>query len=387
MNKQSEQTKDRFHFLDGLRGIASMLIVIHHSFTSNIGKFFQKQHLDFIANTLINFTQSGVALFFVLSGVVLLRPYVRQEKRFQIGRYFIRRIKRIYPPYFIALLVGYGIICLFKSYHTFYSDIWQWVDVSPIAFCQQLFIFNFSGSYYNLAWWSLQIEMLFYFIVPVIVWLFARKTELSLPRIVMTLTAVLIISVWAQFYSTDHLGYMFSLKNVVLTIYRFIDYPVCFLMGIYLAKYDFSKQAGKLFIVTGLLISLAGNYFSFLYSPGYGLFYGGIIIMAFQSQQFRIFLDRPIMIWLGERSYSLFLVHFSIFYLTDYLVAFFVPDRNMAYGMLTRLIGLPLALLGAMLLFNFVERRQARGLVTEKIFWPWQIGQLKSETLEADKIS
>jgi hypothetical protein len=47
------------------------------------------------------------------------------------------------------------------------------------------------------------------------------------------------------------------------------------------------------------------------------------------------------------------------------------------YGLLTRAIGVPLALFFAMLLFYFVERRQARGLMTDKAFWPWQVKKLK----------
>jgi peptidoglycan/LPS O-acetylase OafA/YrhL len=33
-----KEVKERFHFLDGLRGIASLMIVIHHAFTANIVK-------------------------------------------------------------------------------------------------------------------------------------------------------------------------------------------------------------------------------------------------------------------------------------------------------------------------------------------------------------
>jgi hypothetical protein len=56
--------------------------------------------------------------------------------------------------------------------------------------------------------------------------------------------------------------------------------------------------------------------------------------------------------------------------MTNYVVSFFVGWRTFAYGLATRLIGLPLALLMAMLLFHFVERRFARGLVSAEHFWP-----------------
>ena len=81
-------------------------------------------------------------------------------------------------------------------------------------------------------------------------------------------------------------------------------------------------------------------------------------------------LSRPLATWIGERSYSLVLIHVTAFHMTGWLVAFVTPHRGLAYAILTRAIGLPLALVLAMLLFHFVERRFARGLVTADRFWP-----------------
>jgi peptidoglycan/LPS O-acetylase OafA/YrhL len=155
-------------------------------------------------------------------------------------------------------------------------------------------------------------------------------------------------------------------------------------MGILLATKDFElKQAYRLIgagmvLVVGGVILMSHNYvyISVLHS-GYGLFYAGVITLAFKLDGFKKFLSTPIMIWLGERSYSLFLIHFSVFYLVDSTVARFTTDRTAMYGLLTRAIGVPLALFFAMLLFYFVERRQARGLMTDKAFWPWQVKKLK----------
>lgn len=47
-------------------------------------------------------------------------------------------------------------------------------------------------------------------------------------------------------------------------------------------------------------------------------------------------------------------------------------SRSGEYLLVTRLAAVPLSLLVAMLLFSFVERRFAHGLVTEGNFWPWR---------------
>jgi peptidoglycan/LPS O-acetylase OafA/YrhL len=81
-------------------------------------------------------------------------------------------------------------------------------------------------------------------------------------------------------------------------------------------------------------------------------------------------LSSPIMVWTGERSYSLFLIHFTVFAGVNYAVSWFIPGRTATYFALTRLLGVSGAVLAAMVLFHLVERRFARNLVTDRYFWP-----------------
>lgn len=385
MENIQDAKKERFHFLDGLRAIASIVIVIHHSLSAGISKFLHAKGLHYLADAESNFTQSGVALFFVLSGVVLLRPYVRGQRKFKTLDYFYRRIKRIYPPYLFALLFGWLVIVFIKSGpHTYYADVWKWHDTGWKELFLQSLILNFRGStFYNLAWWSLQIEVVFYILVPLFLALFMFSKKINYVQIGLTLAATVVLPVMLQHYLNAHYPKIYSNDKLVLTVYRSIDFPVCFLLGIYLAKFDFEKIVGTIMIVIGLAFILVYNsQYVPLVNTGYGFLYAGIIIHAFKSKKIQHFLDRPMMIWLGERSYSLFLIHFSVFYLVDYLCSMFLPERNILYGVLTRGGGILLAGFAAILLFNFVERRQARGLVTDKIFWPWQIAKLRSGATE-----
>jgi peptidoglycan/LPS O-acetylase OafA/YrhL len=125
-------------------------------------------------------------------------------------------------------------------------------------------------------------------------------------------------------------------------------------------------------MLLGLITLITSFFYVPLVSSAYGLIYGGFIMLAFNSAGIKKALSNPFMIWLGERSYSLFLIHFSVFYFTNYLVSNITSERDGTYALLTRTIGIPLALFLAMLLFHLIERRQARGLLTAKAFWPWQ---------------
>jgi len=378
MNIPAEK-QERFHFLDGLRGIAASLIVIHHAFTANIIKFFDNAHLPFLGYYFRNFTQSGVDLFFVLSGVVLLRPYLRKERKFKVVTYFQRRIKRIYPPYFFALLFAAFVIWFNNHYSTWYNQKGLRTQFSWIETLKEAAVINFDGQYYNLAWWSLQIEILFYILVPCILFVFPSREKINGRNMAMAILFTLVLTVLLQLFFTDHCAIIYSLTYNTATIGKFLEYPLCFLMGVFLASKDFTTKYAWYFILSGMvligcswftIIPYMHTHYNQLMHPGYGLVYAGIIILAFNVRSFKNFLSKPFMVWLGERSYSLFLIHFSVFYLIDNLVSHFTTERDIAYALLTRLIGIPVALFAAMLLFQFVERKQAHGLKTGDMFWP-----------------
>lgn len=357
----------RRHYLDGIRAIAALLIVFHHAFTSNIIQVLDKFNLHSISYFLLNFTQSGVELFFVLSGIVILTPFLRKKKNFNVRQYFVRRVTRIYPPYLGALLFGTIVIWLNTFYPTWYSQILM--PFSWKATFNQLAIFNFSNSYYNLAWWSLQIELLFYLLIPVVILLYPYFPK-SYNKIVLLVIALLLVGFGVQLYLNDSWPELYGVKNVQLNIIKFFDYPLCFLLGIYIAGENFSIKQGFILSVMGILLIL----FSYMFLPfthsGYGLLYAGLIIITFNTDKIKYYLSHPLLVWIGERSYSLFLIHFSVFYLINYLVSYITPERNLVYGALTRLTGVPVAILISMCLFYFIERRQAKGLITANYFWP-----------------
>ncbi len=379
--------QERFHFLDGLRGIASLMIVFHHSCTANIVKFINYLKIPFLGSCFSHFTQSGVELFFVLSGIVLLRPYLRKQRKFKVGDYFIRRIKRIYPPYLVALIFAGCVSWYINAYPTWYTFTVYHMKLEWTELFKESFIISFNERYYNLACWSLSIEVLFYLLVPFCVILFPSREKINNRLMMLMLLSTLVVSVSIQLWLTQYHPEIYTYNHINSTAFLFIAYPVCFLLGILLAAKDFGRKEAYSFIITGIFFIAASLLYMPLGNPGYGFVYAGIVILSFNSGSFKHFLSKPIMLWIGERSYSLFLVHFPVFYLTDQIVANLTPGRNAWYAIMSRGIGLPMALFAAMLLFHFVERRQARGLITGDIFWPWQVKYLnRSEVLQDELV-
>jgi peptidoglycan/LPS O-acetylase OafA/YrhL len=80
--------------LDGLRGVAAIMVVADHSW----GRF-------------TGLGAGGVWIFMSLSGFLLARPFIRQPKQALSlqywGNFFLRRIRRIVPAYYVYIIVIY----------------------------------------------------------------------------------------------------------------------------------------------------------------------------------------------------------------------------------------------------------------------------------------
>ncbi len=376
--------QDRFHFLDGFRGIAIAMVVFAHAFMANILKVIDSFHIPYIGHLFTDFISSGLDLFFVLSGMVILRPYLRRERKFEVWDYIKRRMKRLYPPYFFALIFGAFVVWFNNAFPTWYNERGMRMEFSWLETLKEAGIVNINAMYYNLAWWSLNVEIVFYILVPLIILLFPLPHKLSDRKLYTILGFSLVGTVALQFFCTYNFPIVFNFTHIATNIGMFMEFPVCFMMGAFLATRDLEMKHAKVFLtVGGLLVVGSVFYVPFIgmrYSPfahtGYGVLSGGLIIMGHKIKSFRDFWSKPIFVWLGERSYSLYLVHLSVFYLTDNLVSHITPERNIYYGILTRGICIPMSFFAAMLLFHFVERKYTKGLVTANIFWPFPLSKL-----------
>ena len=160
---KTSKSKLWFGGLDGLRAFGALLIVVHHAgFSSGLtfrndffGQFFSRMDI-------------GVSIFFVLSGFLLFRPFVlnqfEETSSDKIGHFWIRRICRIYPAYWLALLVllslgaiqliGAGQVTMALSLTQIYDPTWGLFGISQA--------------------WSLATELSFYLLLPLFA-LFARR--------------------------------------------------------------------------------------------------------------------------------------------------------------------------------------------------------------------
>jgi peptidoglycan/LPS O-acetylase OafA/YrhL len=160
----------RISELDGLRGIAILLVLVFH-FTPRSGPLFFMAHVFQLGWT-------GVDLFFVLSGFLITGILVDTVGHRSYYRNFIvRRCLRIFPAYYVSL-----VICCILTYYPFAPRWGEFLHAGGWWYATYL---GNVKVFLDAAWpglailtplWSLQVEEQFYLTFPLLVWAVQRRT-------------------------------------------------------------------------------------------------------------------------------------------------------------------------------------------------------------------
>jgi peptidoglycan/LPS O-acetylase OafA/YrhL len=350
------------HALDGVRAVAASLVILHHIGATTAADNLTDSGHKVAGALLLGATAGGVELFFVLSGVVLARPYLRDKRPMSLTSYFSRRVKRLYPPFFVAWLIAGLTALLVSNFPTWWSSKSTLPNFQLRDWLEQAGIIYWGDRLYNYPTWSLSTEMVFYLIFPFLILLFRPIPTHSLLTI-----PFFVISILASIFASFH-------PLVPLTVFNYlIVYSSCFCGGMLLAAVDFKLTARCGLAIAGATWVVCAAYRDAMNAHvGWGLLAVALVSSASDSTtNNEHVLSKPLFVWLGERSYSLFLTHGMVIYLVYEGVSSLTPRRGAVYLLVSRLVAIPLILFTAMLLFHLVERRFARNLVTADAFWPW----------------
>ncbi|WP_282041199.1 acyltransferase family protein [Winogradskyella flava] len=290
--------------LDALRAIAVILVLFHHWVPHN-------KILNFLPNGMM-----GVTLFFVLSGY-LITSILFQSKSFSsepINRYkiirifMIRRILRIFPIYYITLLV----LSFFDF--EFLNNYWMYL----VTYTQN-FLFHrlneWPGEFSHL--WTLAIEEQYYLFWPLLVVFTPAKKYFKL---ILTMIVVSILSKVAF-----HFIFPESSMNNILLLPSFFAFGVGSLLAFFkLKSIDINKYKHSYHIfLLSIAAFLVSVYFKsiwiqtelFVIISGFVIYFLTLRNTKFIEYLFRL---RPL-IFIGKISYGLYLYHNFVIVLYNYL--------------------------------------------------------------------
>ncbi|MEK6788305.1 MAG: acyltransferase [Pseudomonadota bacterium] len=172
----------RVAHLDGLRGLAAAAVMLFH-FTSQLP--------DGILKSAFSYGWLGVEVFFVLSGIVMPLACRNDLVRYSgVSRFLARRVVRLYPPFFAAVLLTVALnylSALMPAYQgaPYVLDIWQ-----LLANLTYLADFTTTG-WLSPVFWTLALEVQWYLLLVLLgPWFFRHLVLLVSLCVLVSITAV-----------------------------------------------------------------------------------------------------------------------------------------------------------------------------------------------------
>lgn len=174
----ADSTNHRVEVVDGLRGIAILIVVLYHAWVVYGQPFaFTLAGITISLQSIAATGFLGVDLFFFLSGFCLFYPYARRHlegRKPQTLREFVqRRALKIVPSYFLALTV------FALPFHASFPSIGAALGnyAAHLLFIHPLFAPTFDSI--SGPFWTLGVEVQFYLCFPLIAWAIRLRPALA----------------------------------------------------------------------------------------------------------------------------------------------------------------------------------------------------------------
>ena len=293
--------------VDGLRFLAIFMVAIWMHTTHFIDE-------KFFSNGLItdpywsNFIMEGgygVSIFFMISGFILSLPFAKAhfnknsgKKNISLKRYYLRRLIRLEPPYIIALIIFFiGNVWVLHKY--------SFEELLPHFFASAFYLHNTiydSFSYVLPIAWSLEVEVQFYLLAPLLCCIYLIKSKYLR---------------WAIFIALIIASGIYNYQFIMGTVVKFF---CCFGIGmlvtdLYCKKEKFIASSDFCFVIG--IISLLVIVFvpTLTSSPGYWikfLFSAIFFYIVLTNKRWKEIFSNKYLTVIGGMCYSIYLLHFAI---------------------------------------------------------------------------
>jgi len=312
-------TKPHYPILDGLRGVASVMVVAFHLFEAH-----STGHLD----QIINHGYLAVDFFFLLSGFVIGYAYDDRWVKMSAGNFFMRRLIRLQPMVVMGMIVG-ALCFYFQS-----SGLWPGIHNVPIWKVLIVMVIGFTlipvpASMDIRGWdemhplngpgWSLFFE----YIANILYGLIIKKFSKTALSILVFAAAIALVQLAVTSANGDIIG-GWSLEPSQLRIgFTRLMYP--FFAGLLLfraAKLIHVKDAffwcSLLIIIVLSIPRIGGNehlWMNGLYDSLSVIFIFPLIIFLGAGGEIKSKRSSRICKFLGDISYPIYITHYPLIYI------------------------------------------------------------------------
>jgi peptidoglycan/LPS O-acetylase OafA/YrhL len=338
--------------IDGLRFLAIIPVVLMHLNTALKKNETVYADIKHPLNDFFNLGDLGVYVFFAISGFILGLPFAKQHLQnaqpVKLGKYFLRRVTRLEPPYIIvmtALLLMHWLVLHTSNLsnlgeHYAYSLVYlhnikygDWSNINPVA-------------------WSLEIEIQFYILAPLLTMVFKLPNK-HLRRAIFAF--VILLMTWFQ------INYKQELIDAHLHM-SFLSHGQYFLIGFLLI--DILTYEKLNWQIVGDVLGVIAIFFLFFLKKGphyYRLIFPFCILLvfvcAFAGKWFNRFFTNKYVSVIGGMCYITYLIHFPLAFLITKFTKHLCTGNNYALDIIIQdIICLPIILIISAVAFAFLEK-------------------------------
>jgi peptidoglycan/LPS O-acetylase OafA/YrhL len=226
-----EADAQRLRYLDGLRALAVLAVVVFHAVDHALWaapSFILPMRADptwWFAN-LVAKGGHGVDLFFVLSGFCLSYPVLARLRRngetsFDLGGFFAKRVVRIVPPFYLALVLMVVAIAVFHRLGVALPSSLE-TQGGPLDFIKALLFLDHGTYLTNVSFWSLFVEFRWYLFFPLVLALYVRS-----PRAFVTLGIACVVAYnFTTLRAIDIAVLPAFMLGIVAADWHLVDHPL-----------------------------------------------------------------------------------------------------------------------------------------------------------------
>jgi peptidoglycan/LPS O-acetylase OafA/YrhL len=296
-------TKNRYAFADGLRGLAALWVVLYHLLHGD----HVTQLSTFIGQTLtavlFEYGNLGVPVFFVLSGFVMaVTTNAKMMGLANSSKFMFRRLVRLSPPYYFSVFLS--LIAIYVKMRYVDNSI-EFPNI-PNIISHLFYLQEFLGyKEINIVFWTLCYEIQFYLVFSLILFLASRFEQKSLEHSLILVSFTLLGILW---FTLHH--YAGSLDTYVNTHKLFLRYWYAFCAGA-VAGWAITRKH-KAFQIYAALFYIITLLAGILKSDPFAVTAGITALaihLALHFNKMDSWLNFKYLQLLGLISYSLYLVH------------------------------------------------------------------------------
>ncbi len=344
--------------IDGIRFLSLSLVTLFHI----RGYFLEKTTIHFAddpasyhwLNRFLTNADRSVPLFFAISGFILCTPfanyYINNGKKIGLKQYFLRRLTRLEPPYFIVM------ICIFlaqiamgtTNFHTLFPSL-----LASLIYSHNL-IYHHTPLVTVVAW-TLEVEIQFYLIAPFVFRIMALPRNLRRGIVTGLIITVVMLQ---HFYPPSFLS-IYGFAQFFLIGILLADFYVCGFATRVFANSWFAPLA-LLILLTMFLMPRWEDYprIEQIYLPlAFPFMIGLLYYIILRNERVKKVFSYKFIPIIGGMCYTIYLVHYTVISMLGrvmvkiHLTNYYIPNLLLQFVLLI----VPILLISSVF-YLYVER-------------------------------